>query len=82
MRSKNIKLFTIFNFRVWNTSEVSKLWIGNKQEKIFDGNFFAISVEYKCKNGYYIDEESKSTVNCELNGKWDLKKTPMCLKSM
>jgi len=51
-----------------------------KKEMLFDGSFADSIVQYKCKEGYVIDYESKNITNCGLDGKWDLLELPKCLK--
>ena len=51
-----------------------------KKDMLFDGSFADSTVQYKCKEGYVIDNESKSITNCGLDGKWDLLELPVCLK--
>ena len=51
-----------------------------KTKKLFDGSFANTTVHYKCKEGYLIDDTSKSITNCTIDRKWDLLELPVCLK--
>ena len=51
-----------------------------KTTKLFDGSLTHSTVQYKCKEGYLIDDESNSITNCAIDRKWDLLELPTCLK--